>query len=71
MRVMSTQRGIGFLILDGITALDLVGPREAFASASVSGKRAYEVVRRLSRSIALKRNFLAVCLTVKSLGCHS
>lgn len=32
------------MIFDGITALDLVGPLEAFAIASVSGKPAYETI---------------------------
>jgi transcriptional regulator GlxA family with amidase domain len=44
MRAMSTQRRIGFLVFDGITALDLVGPLEAFAVASVSGRPPYETV---------------------------
>ena len=34
-------------------------------------QRKPQIVRRLSRSIAPKRNFLAVCLTVKSLDCSS
>lgn len=49
MRAMSTRKRIGFLVYDGITALDLIGPAEAFACASVPGSRgerraAYEVV---------------------------
>jgi transcriptional regulator GlxA family with amidase domain len=44
MRAMSTRRRIGFVVFDGITALDLVGPLEAFANASVSGSPAYELV---------------------------
>jgi transcriptional regulator GlxA family with amidase domain len=40
---------VGFIVFDGVTALDLVGPAEAFAAASVDSskggtKRAYEIV---------------------------
>ncbi|HVS22457.1 MAG TPA: DJ-1/PfpI family protein [Gammaproteobacteria bacterium] len=46
---MSTRKRIGFLVYDGITALDLIGPAEAFACATLAGERgaprpAYEVV---------------------------
>jgi transcriptional regulator GlxA family with amidase domain len=46
---MSTRKRIGFLVYDGITALDLTGPAEAFACAAMVGARgerraAYEVV---------------------------
>src|SRR5262245_24984175 len=49
MPAMSTRKRIGFLVYDGITALDLTGPAEAFACAKVLGARgerrdAYEVV---------------------------
>lgn len=35
---------IGVVGYEGVSALDVVGPTEAFASASVDGERAYEVV---------------------------
>lgn len=49
MPAMSTRKRIGFLVYDGITALDLIGPAEAFACATLAGERgaprpAYEVV---------------------------
>jgi transcriptional regulator GlxA family with amidase domain len=49
MRRMSTPKRIGFLLFDGITALDLTGPAEAFACARVPAARgavrsAYDVV---------------------------
>src|SRR5262245_4608714 len=48
MRAMKRQKRIGFLAFDGITALDLVGPAEAFAVAlsreSEPPRPAYEVV---------------------------
>ena len=49
MPAMSTRKRIGFLVYDGITALDLIGPAEAFACARLAGERAaqrpaYEVV---------------------------
>ena len=50
MRAMSTPKRIGFFVYDGITALDLTGPAEAFACATLAPARggapraAYEVV---------------------------
>jgi transcriptional regulator GlxA family with amidase domain len=45
MRAMSTKRRIGFVVFDGITALDLIGPLEAFAcAAGGTGGPAYELV---------------------------
>jgi transcriptional regulator GlxA family with amidase domain len=49
MRAMGTRKRIGFLVYDGLTALDLTGPAEAFACATLSDGRgaprpAYEVV---------------------------
>jgi transcriptional regulator GlxA family with amidase domain len=43
---LSTRRRIGFFVFEGVTALDLVGPAEAFACAAhpEGGKPAYEVV---------------------------
>jgi transcriptional regulator GlxA family with amidase domain len=45
---MKSRRRIGFLVFDGITALDLVGPADAFGSAqsgpSEAPKPAYELV---------------------------
>src|SRR5262245_8547463 len=38
MRRMSTKHRIGFLVFDGITALDLAGPLDAFASATADGR---------------------------------
>jgi len=50
-RDMTRRRRIGFLIFDGITALDMVGPAEAFAIAKMPGRSAgapaqsaYEIV---------------------------
>jgi len=37
MRRMSTKKRIGFLVFDGITALDLAGPLDAFAIPTVEG----------------------------------
>src|SRR4029079_15119577 len=37
MRRMSTKHRIGFLVFDGITALDLAGPLDAFATPTVDG----------------------------------
>jgi putative intracellular protease/amidase len=39
MRRMSTPKRIGFLLFDGITALDLTGPAEAFACARLPAAR--------------------------------
>jgi transcriptional regulator GlxA family with amidase domain len=46
MRRMSTKRRIGFLVFDGITALDLAGPLDAFATPTVDGttKPVYDLV---------------------------
>jgi transcriptional regulator GlxA family with amidase domain len=48
MAGMSSRRRIGFVIFDGITALDLVGPAEAFGCArkgsTSAAEPAYEVV---------------------------
>jgi hypothetical protein len=49
MESSTNPRRIGFLGFDGITALDLVGPTEAFAAAVVNGDhraptRCYEVL---------------------------
>ena len=49
MRSMTKPKRIGFLLFDGITALDLTGPAEAFACARLPGARgaprpAYDVV---------------------------
>lgn len=43
---MSTKRRIGFLVFDGITALDLAGPLDAFATPTVDGttKPVYDLV---------------------------
>jgi transcriptional regulator GlxA family with amidase domain len=45
---MAQRKRIGFLVFDGITALDLVGPAEAFAVATVpegaAARPAYEVL---------------------------
>lgn len=43
MRHATPTRCIGFLLFDGLAALDLVGPMDAFAAAS-AGKDAYELV---------------------------
>lgn len=43
MRHASVPRRIGFLLFDGLTALDLVGPMDAFAAAS-AGTGAYDLV---------------------------
>jgi transcriptional regulator GlxA family with amidase domain len=41
----TAKKRIGFLVFDGITALDLTGPAEAFACAALpDGKPAYEVL---------------------------
>lgn len=50
MNHASSPRRIGFLLFDGLTALDLVGPMDAFAAAS-AGKKTYELV-----TIGLRRN---------------
>jgi len=52
---MSRRKRIGFMVFDGITALDLTGPAEAFACATLPGdgaraRPAYEVV-----SIGIRR----------------
>jgi len=49
MRCMSRSKRIGFFIFDGVTALDLTGPAEAFACARLAPERgtprpAYDVV---------------------------
>jgi transcriptional regulator GlxA family with amidase domain len=49
MRSMSKPKRIGFFLFDGVTALDLTGPAEAFACARLPAERgvprpAYEVV---------------------------
>src|SRR5262249_18376573 len=45
---MSKPKRIGFFLFDGVTALDLTGPAEAFACARTPGERAprpiYDVV---------------------------
>lgn len=45
---MTHRKRVGFLLFDGITALDLVGPAEAFAVATVAGqggaRPAYDVL---------------------------
>jgi transcriptional regulator GlxA family with amidase domain len=41
---MNNRKRIGFFVFDGVTALDLTGPAEAFACATVAGKPAYEVL---------------------------
>ena len=38
------SRRIGLLVFDGITALDLVGPADAFASARIEDRGVYEIV---------------------------
>lgn len=50
MNHASRPQRIGFLLFDGLTALDLVGPMEAFAAAN-AGKKAYELV-----TIGLRRS---------------
>lgn len=50
MRNHSPPLHIGFLLFDGLTALDLVGPMDAFATAS-TGKGTYELV-----TIGLRRH---------------
>ena len=49
MRRMNKTKRIGFLLFDGVTALDLIGPAEAFACARLSRadgaqRAAYDVV---------------------------
>jgi transcriptional regulator GlxA family with amidase domain len=39
-----TPKTIGFIGYDGLTALDLVGPSEAFAAAQAAGTAAYRIV---------------------------
>jgi len=63
MRCMSRSKRIGFFLFDGVTALDLTGPAEAFACARLAPERgtprpAYDVVtvgvsRRARRSSAI------------------
>lgn len=43
MKPVPTSRRIGFLLFDGLTALDLVGPMDAFATASAEAG-AYDLV---------------------------
>jgi transcriptional regulator GlxA family with amidase domain len=55
MRSMLRRKRIGFVVFDGITALDLTGPAEAFACAMLPGaaprpRPAYEVI-----SVGLRR----------------
>jgi transcriptional regulator GlxA family with amidase domain len=66
MRSMNKAKRIGFFLYDGITALDLVGPAEAFSCARMPGERgaprpAYEVVTiGLSRRACVSESGVAL-----------